>query len=249
METKLCKKCGKDKPLDEMCTFKNKTSSGFRHTCKLCNNKIVNEKKYYLKRLKPLTDEEKEYHKNYRKINKDRIKERDKFKHKTEKAKLRQKKYNEKNADTLKLKRKQYYINNIDKFKEYRELNKPKRNEQLRVKRKNDFFWQLKNNTRTLIYQAIVFRKFSKLKGKSTEEILGCTFEEFRQHLESKFEAWMNWDNYGLYNGELNYGWDIDHIIPLSSVDTLEEIYELNHYTNLQPLCGYTNRYTKRDNY
>lgn len=34
----------------------------------------------------------------------------------------------------------------------------------------------------------------------------------------------MNWDNYGLYNGELNYGWDIDHIIPLSSINTEEGI-------------------------
>ena len=35
----------------------------------------------------------------------------------------------------------------------------------------------------------------------------------------------MNWENYGLYNGELNYGWDIDHIIPISSAKTEEEVY------------------------
>lgn len=39
----------------------------------------------------------------------------------------------------------------------------------------------------------------------------------------------MTWENRGLYNGELNYGWDIDHIIPLSSVNSEEEIIKLNH--------------------
>ena len=58
----------------------------------------------------------------------------------------------------------------------------------------------------------------------------------------------MNWDNQGLYNMELNYGWDLDHIIPLSSATTEEEIIKLNHYTNLQPLCSRVNRDIKRDN-
>ena len=57
----------------------------------------------------------------------------------------------------------------------------------------------------------------------------------------------MNWENYGLYNGELNYGWDIDHIIPNSSALTEDEFIKLNHYTNLQPLCSKVNRHIKRD--
>ena len=55
----------------------------------------------------------------------------------------------------------------------------------------------------------------------------------------------MSWNNYGLYNGELNYGWDIDHIMPLSSAKTQEDIIKLNHYSNLQPLCSYHNRWVK----
>jgi hypothetical protein len=76
---------------------------------------------------------------------------------------------------------------------------------------------------------------------------LGCSFEEFKIYLESKFEDWMNWENYGLYNGELNYGWDIDHIIPLSTSKTENDIYHLSHYSNLQPLCSKTNRDIKKD--
>jgi hypothetical protein len=57
----------------------------------------------------------------------------------------------------------------------------------------------------------------------------------------------MTWDNYGLYNGELNYGWDIDHIIPLSSGKTEDDLINLNHYTNLQPLCSKINRDIKKN--
>ena len=76
---------------------------------------------------------------------------------------------------------------------------------------------------------------------------LGCTFEEFKLYLESKFEGWMSWENYGKYNGELNYGWDIDHITPLSKAKTEDDIYNLSHYSNLQPLCSKINRDIKKD--
>ena len=58
----------------------------------------------------------------------------------------------------------------------------------------------------------------------------------------------MTWENYGKYNGELNFGWDIDHIKPLSLAKNEEELIGLNHYTNLQPLCSKINRCIKRDN-
>ena len=57
----------------------------------------------------------------------------------------------------------------------------------------------------------------------------------------------MIWENKGLYNGEFNFGWDIDHIIPLSSAKTEKDIIRLNHYTNLQPLCSKINRDIKKD--
>jgi hypothetical protein len=57
---------------------------------------------------------------------------------------------------------------------------------------------------------------------------LGCSFEELKLYLESKFEPWMDWNNQGLYNGEFDYGWDIDHILPISIAITEEDVIKLN---------------------
>lgn len=72
-------------------------------------------------------------------------------------------------------------------------------------------------------------------KKQTFNEVLGCSPEFLIEHLEQKFTEGMSWDNHGLY------GWHIDHIIPLSSANTEEEIYNLCHYTNLQPLWAEEN--------
>jgi hypothetical protein len=38
------------------------------------------------------------------------------------------------------------------------------------------------------------------------------------------------------------------YIIPLSFAKSDDELYELNHYTNLQPLCSKVNRDIKKNN-
>ena len=113
-------------------------------------------------------------------------------------------------------------------------------------RRENDPTYALTRGIRRLISLAINNKNYTK-KSK-TYEILGCTFEEFKIYIESKFESWMTWENKGLYNGELNYGWDIDHIIPISKANTEDELLKLNHYSNLQPLCSKINRDIKKDN-
>ena len=103
------------------------------------------------------------------------------------------------------------------------------------MKKKNsDSLYNLKCSLRSYISSCLKHKGYKK--STKTINILGCSFEQFKLHLESKFETWMNWENKGLYNGELNYGWDIDHIIPISSAKTEEEMIKLNHYLNLQPL-------------
>ena len=170
----------------------------------------------------------------------------------------------ERNKEKVKAKQKQYYKDNLEKIKEYRKNNKDKIresnynyyvnnnniiNEKRMVKWKekyqNDQLFKIKHIVRSAIRRSMVKKKLDNVT--TSEILLGCSYEEFKTYLESKFESWMNWDNYGLYNNTKNFGWDIDHIIPLSTAKTVEDIIKLCHYTNLQPLCSYTNRYIKRN--
>jgi hypothetical protein len=81
-----------------------------------------------------------------------------------------------------------------------------------------------------------IYLKSRKIyKTNKTFEIVGCTPEFLKEHLEKQFKEGMSWENYGLY------GWHIDHIIPLSSSKTEEKIHQLSHYTNLQPLWAEDN--------
>ncbi len=109
----------------------------------------------------------------------------------------------------------------------------------------NDPLYNVSRTVRNLIKCSIYHKGFTK--NSRTFEILGCSYEDFKLHIESHWEDWMNWDNYGLYNGKENCGWEYDHIIPVSSAKCEEDIYKLNHYSNIQPLCSYVNRHVKRD--
>lgn len=131
----------------------------------------------------------------------------------------------------------------------YRENNKEKVRESARNQGKKNYASNPVYRIRTLIRGGInsIFKYAKTKKNNKTEKILGCSFSELKNYLESKFEPWMNWDNHGKFDGTLNYGWDIDHIVPISSAKTEEDAIKLGHYTNLQPLCSYTNRHIKRN--
>jgi len=144
----------------------------------------------------------------------------------------RQKVWKTNNPNSVKASEKKWRVNNPTYKSNY-----------VKNRKATDPLYKLTSNIRSLIRQSFRYRGIKK--NTISEKILGCSFEHFKEHLESKFLPWMNWDNYGLYNGELNFGWDIDHIIPLSKAITENDIITLNHYTNLQPLCSYTNRNIK----
>lgn len=139
----------------------------------------------------------------------------------------------------------EYYYLNRDKISNRNRDNRDILNYKVSQKKKNDKLYSLKESVRSRITN--IFKSNNFKKESKTQEILGCSFEEFKLYLESKFESWMTWENRGLYNGEFNYGWDIDHIIPLSSALNKEEIIILNHFSNLQPLCSKVNRDIKKD--
>lgn len=221
----------------------NERKSIYRHK----NREILNEKarEYISKNRELLKKKSREYLKNNK-----------------EKVNKYQKKYYEDNKEKRKEYGKEYYEKNKDIIKEYRERNneiikrqrknyrksnKEELNEKRKERIKNDPVFALTCTIRSLIYSS--FRKFGYKKTSRTCQILGCTFEEFKNYIESQFEDWMTWENHGKYNSEINYGWDLDHIVPISSAKTIEDVINLNHYTNLQPLCGKINRHIKRDYY
>lgn len=147
------------------------------------------------------------------------------------------KEYRKNNKDKISKSKKTYVKNNIIKHRKYQ-------NGYIKKRIISDPLFKLSRRVRTMINDG--FKSNNTIKNEKTIEILGCSFIEFKKHLEANFISWMNWNNHGLYNGELNYGWDIDHIIPLSSATSKEELIKLCHYTNLQPLCSKVNRYIKK---
>jgi hypothetical protein len=169
-------------------------------------------------------NDRREYYKEYRKKNSDILKSK-------------QKEFRENNKELVAERKKKYWENlSTEKKEEFnsrkKELyhkNKYKNTKKKYVneKLKNDNFFKLKFNIRSLIRNA--FKREFTCKSKKTTEILGCTFEEFKLYLESKFDENMNWENQGTY-------WHMDHVVPISSAETEEDVYKLNHYTNFQPL-------------
>lgn len=107
-----------------------------------------------------------------------------------------------------------------DKFIEYR-------TNYYRTRRINDPYFRLSANIRGRISKAI--RRNSK-RGKSLE-LLGCSVEFLKRHLEKKFLPGMTWDNYGSE-------WEIDHIVPCSLFDMNDKWHQFVcfNWRNLQPL-------------
>jgi hypothetical protein len=201
------------------------------------DRKII-QQRYREKNKELLKQRNKEYKEKNKELivkNNKEYKEKNKERDKVKKGE-HDKRYREQNKDKVAKRKKEYYESNKEKRREYFREYKKKRKE-------NDKLYFLKEKYRNILYKAI---KYKTSKNGSSESILGCSFEEFKLHLESKFESWMNWDNYGLYNGTSNYGWDIDHIIPLTKAMDEEMLLNLNHFTNLQPLCSYINRDIKK---
>lgn len=135
------------------------------------------------------------------------------------------------NPDMMKEKLKTYYKNNPEKRKKYRENYKLRKQEQRKERRNNDPVFNLINRMRCRIWKYLNILEITK-KNK-TFDIVGCSPEFLKEHLEDQFIDGMSWDNKG--------DWHIDHIIPLSSAKTEEELYSLCHYTNLQPLWAEDN--------
>jgi hypothetical protein len=138
-----------------------------------------------------------------------------------EKFAEREKIYRINNPDKVKLRRKTYYENNKEKQFKY-----------VRERIKTDPVFKLVNNMRRRI--SIFLSLNGITKKNKTFDIVGCTPQFLKEYLEQKFTEGMSWELIGQHI-------HIDHITPLSSANTEEEVYKLCHYTNLQPLWAFDN--------
>lgn len=115
--------------------------------------------------------------------------------------------------------------------KKYREDNSGKILSRLRDRHRADPVYRMKRIVSTSI--AGTLRRSGFTKRSKVVEILGCTWDELKQHFERQFLKGMSWDNREL--------WHIDHIVPIASASTEEEVIRLNHFTNLRPIWAKDN--------
>ena len=211
MESKVCSKCKQEK---KVCEFGNSKSSkdGLLYCCKKCNNKRSVE---------------------YRKNNPEKVLEitRNWTAKNPEWVYNRHKKWRDENRELANEIKRDWLNKNPEKRKQYRENYKPRKREQRKERRNTDPIFNLTNRMRGRLRKYLIILNISK-KNK-TFEIVGCSPQFLKEHLEKQFVDGMTWEN--------RNKWHIDHKIPLSSAKTEEELYKLCHYTNLQPLWAEEN--------
>ena len=134
-------------------------------------------------------------------------------------------------SDESKDKRRSYiqnYHKNYIKTSEY----KKRRRAWFKNRKKNPLF-KLVANMRTRIN--IILKQKKLYKNSRALDVLGCDLPQLKKYIESKFLPGMNWSNHTLK------GWHVDHITPLASAKTIEDVERLMHYTNLQPMWAKDN--------
>ncbi|MDD4242885.1 MAG: hypothetical protein PHG08_01100 [Bacilli bacterium] len=245
---KKCTKCGVEKDLVEFSKCKE-NKDGLQFSCKECakkyrKNNIEKNKKYqkeyYKNNIEKLIEyrknnieKNKKYQKEYYKNNIEKLIEyrKEYYKNNSKYEKVYQKEYRKNNPEY----RKEYYKNNIERLIEYRKnyrKNNPEYDTSHHYQRKLiDPLYKLRCNIRSCVYNSI--KKMGFKKNTKTAIILGCTFEEFKLHIEKQFTDGMVWTNQGK--------WHLDHIYPVSLAVDEQHLLQLNHYTNFQPLWAEDN--------
>jgi len=221
MDTKRCKRCGEIRALSEF--YKDRSrKDGFDPYCKQCireradwrNPTQRQTRKECNRRLYKYSDKYRKNVLSYGKI------------------------YREEN--------KEYFeeYRSSEKFKESlcrsnkKRMESGKQHEYFKVRRKEDKSFALTCSLRVRLIRALK----DSCKMNSTFNLIGCSLEELKKHLENQFVNGMSWDNYGGRSG-----WQIDHIIPCSYFDLTKEEnqYICFNFRNLQPLWAKDNNQKK----
>jgi hypothetical protein len=232
---KICNTCSVSKTLD-CYTVNKRYKHGVENKCKDCGKEyLAGKKDKLLEAQRKWRAKNPEYMKEYEKKpeRKEYLKEH--YKEHAQEYKDRKKQWRAENPEREAENRQKYVEENRDKVNEYHRKWGSE-------KRKTDIQYKLKLN----VSRRIRYELNTLLKGKKTKrtyEYLGCSIDELKTYLESKFVDDMSWENYGSL-------WHIDHIIPCAAWNLQDEFENACcwNYRNLQPLLSHLNQ-IKRDKY
>jgi hypothetical protein len=112
--------------------------------------------------------------------------------------------------------------------KNWKQQNPGRSNEYIKRRYAEDPSFAMAYRIRARVYQAI--QKGGASKTGSTEELVGCSFDYLRDHIERQFKGRMSWDNPSSFH--------IDHVIPLASFDLTDpaQLKVACNWQNLRPL-------------
>ena len=102
------------------------------------------------------------------------------------------------------------------------------RNRWKKMRRRSDPIFALKQRCSDRL--RIFLGRLGWRKQRGVDSMIGCTYGRLKVHLESQFKPGMTWENAGYH------GWHIDHKMPLATAKSVEDVYRLFHFKNLQPL-------------
>jgi len=152
-----------------------------------------------------------------------------------EKMRINSARHYQENKESIRTRHREYYKENKEKMNEltkkwYNE-NKERVNKYIRERKETNPSFKIRVNLASRICKAIK----PGHKSAKTMNLIGCTIEELKQHLQEKFEDGMTFDNYG--------EWHIDHIKPCIAFNLLdpEEQRKCFNWENLQPLWAKDN--------
>lgn len=241
MNNKICIVCSLEKTLDNF-SFINKTGK-LNNKCKSCINEYV--KAYTKSNKNRISIQRKEFREN----NKARLANPKNYiviDNKTcsicsENKNITEFNKNKRSIDGHKAQCKsctsklqlEYRKNNPEIQKQYRIKNSKILNKKLKIKRNLNIEHKLRCNLRTRLWEAIK----NNYKSGSAVSDLGCSIQEFKKYIESKFSDGMTWDNWGRDT------WHLDHIKPLSkfNLSNRNEFLIAVNYNNIQPMLAYEN--------
>jgi len=211
-------------------------------TIKLLKLKLRNKRNYEKNKKQRLAYAKEKYSENKQQLKRYyKIKDTDEYKTKTKKYnteyhqlnKIRQnersREYRKNNVIKVTKKIKMWKKRNPGYYKKYYKSANLYRNN----KKKSDIGYKLGLALRNRLYCAL---KNQQKRGSAVKD-LGCSVEELKIYIESKFQPEMTWENW-----EIN-GWHIDHITPLAwfNLEDRNQFLVACHYTNLQPMWADNN--------